>query len=284
MYGPDDIVPAVRSEAERTDAHPVYAAFMAHEDSANFARDEVRQTVIPAYMGLVRQIDDHFGRLMAFLAARGRLDDTLIVFTSDHGDYLGDHWLGEKDMFHDVSAKVPMIVYDPDPTADATRGSADDRFVEAIDLAPTFIDAVGGDWRAHDHRLEGRSVLGLLRGAAPDAWRDAVFSEYDYAFRGARTILDLGAEDGRMWMIRTAQWKYVVHDRFGPQLYDLEADPEEFVDLGTSDAHAAIRAGLHERLFVWLRRRKVRTTLSNDQVLARSAAGPSARGIHIGVW
>ena len=62
----------------------------------NFSRDEVRLTVVPTYMGLIKQIDDQLGRLFDFLQGTGRWDDTLIVFTSDHGDFLGDHFLGEK--------------------------------------------------------------------------------------------------------------------------------------------------------------------------------------------
>jgi arylsulfatase A-like enzyme len=66
-----------------------------------FQRDEVREKVIPAYMGLIKQCDDQLGRLLDHLEATGRMEDTMIVLTSDHGDYLGDHWLGEKDLFHD---------------------------------------------------------------------------------------------------------------------------------------------------------------------------------------
>ena len=69
----------------------------------------------------------------------------MIVFTSDHGDYLGDHWLGEKDLFHEPSVKIPLIVYDPSPEADNTRGTVCDALVEAIDLAPTFLEALGAD-------------------------------------------------------------------------------------------------------------------------------------------
>ena len=94
---------------------------MAARVSQTFSRDEVRQRVIPAYMGLIKQIDDQVGVLTRFLADRRLLDTTMIAFTSDHGDYLGDHWLGEKDLFHDCSAKV-LIVVDPSPAADATRG------------------------------------------------------------------------------------------------------------------------------------------------------------------
>ena len=70
-------------------------------------------------MGLIKQIDDQMGVLMRFLEERGLLDTTMIVFTSDHGDYLGDHWMGEKDLFHEQSAKIPLIVIDPSPEADA---------------------------------------------------------------------------------------------------------------------------------------------------------------------
>ncbi|MCZ3129687.1 sulfatase-like hydrolase/transferase, partial [Acinetobacter baumannii] len=79
----------------------------------------------------------------------------MIVFTSDHGDYLGDHWMGEKDLFHEPSVRLPLIVVDPSPAADATRGSVCDALVEAIDLVPTFVEACGGT--PQPHRLEGRA-------------------------------------------------------------------------------------------------------------------------------
>ena len=175
------LLPAVRSEKERQDAHPVFAAYMDMRYSRNMARDEAREKVIPAYMGLIKQIDDQMGVLMRFLEARGLLDTTMIVFTSDHGDYLGDHWMGEKDLFHEQSAKIPLIVIDPSAGADATRGTVCDALVEAIDLAPTFIEYFGG--KAPDHILEGRSLMPLLRGEPPADWRKVVFSEYDYACR-----------------------------------------------------------------------------------------------------
>ena len=82
--------------SERDKPHPVIGAFMRHGESECFAREEVRNTVIPTYMGLIRQVDDHLGRLMTRLGQLGRLDDTLIVFTSDHGDYLGDSLAGRE--------------------------------------------------------------------------------------------------------------------------------------------------------------------------------------------
>lgn len=281
MYGPNQILAANRSEAEREASHPVVAAFMRHEESENFQREEVRRTVIPTYMGLIKQIDDQLGRLFATLEAQGRMDDTMIVFTSDHGDYLGDHWLGEKELFHEASVRVPMIVYDPDPAADSTRGFVDDRLVEAIDLLPTFVETMGGD--AQPHLLEGRSLAPLLRGGAATHWRDAVFSEGDYAWRHARFHLGLEPHETRIFMVRTAAWKYIHYENFRPQLFDLNADPDELVDLGESSWHAAVRAEMHERLFAWLRTRRTRTTLSDAEVANRTGTGKQ-RGYYIGVW
>ncbi|MEQ9123556.1 MAG: sulfatase-like hydrolase/transferase, partial [Alphaproteobacteria bacterium] len=182
MYAGMQIPAANKTERERENPHPVHAAFMAHEDSQAFAREEVRRAVIPAYMGLIRQIDDWLARLFDFMDGRGLMENTLIVFTSDHGDYLGDHWLGEKEMLHEESVRVPLIVYDPDPRADATRGAVDGRLTESIDLAPTFLEALGG--REDGQRLEGRSLLPLLRdGGKNDGWRETVVSETDFAMR-----------------------------------------------------------------------------------------------------
>jgi arylsulfatase A-like enzyme len=110
MYGLNDIKPVVRSDGERADPHPIYGAFMQGRVGQTFSRDDVRNTVVPAYMGLIKQCDDQIGRLLAYLEGASTLDDTMIILTSDHGDYLGDHWMGEKDLFHAPSVKVPLII------------------------------------------------------------------------------------------------------------------------------------------------------------------------------
>ncbi len=140
MYRAGDVLPALRTEDERADPHPVYRALMAMRPSRNFSRAEARARVIPTYIGLIKQIDDQLGVLFRFLDERGLTNDTMIVFTSDHGDYLGDHWLGEKDFFHDCAVKVPLIVADPRPQGNAARGTVCEALVEAIDLVPTFLE------------------------------------------------------------------------------------------------------------------------------------------------
>jgi arylsulfatase A-like enzyme len=283
MYGPQHVIPAVRSEEEKRDPHPVFREFMEHRVGKNFSRDEVRREVIPVYMGLIKQIDDQLGQLFAFMEARGRLRDTMIVFTSDHGDYLGDHWLGEKDLFHEPSVKVPLIIYDPSSEADSARGGVCDELVEVIDLAPTFIEAVGGDAKAQSHRLEGRSLLPWLRGQELDDWRAFAISEYDYSVAPAAVKLGVEPRDARLFMVCDKRWKYMHAIGFRPMLFDIDADPQELVDLGADPAHEPVRARMAQALFDWSLRNAQRTTVSEAR--AKAMRGRSQRkGILVGVW
>ncbi|MFD0979445.1 alkaline phosphatase family protein [Tropicimonas aquimaris] len=281
MFGPETWLPAVRSEPERENPNPVYGAFMGMEVSETFSMQGVRETVLPAYMGLIKQIDDHLGRLFSWLEETGKDKDTMIVFTSDHGDYLGDHWMGEKELFHEVSVRVPLIIYDPRPEADATRGTVCDALVEAIDLVPTFLEATGAPIASH--RLEGRSLQPLLHGCTPEDWRDAVFSEIDYAFYAAREALDVDVSEARGYMLRTARWKYIHFKGFPPQLFDLRHDPDEFEDLGRNPDYEMVRQEMHSRLLDRLTSRKNRVTMTDEGVRALRRDEDSS-GILIGKW
>jgi len=254
---------------------------MGMEVSETFSSAGVRETVMPAYMGLIKQIDDHLGQLFKWLEETGKDRDTMIVFTSDHGDYLGDHWMGEKDLFHEVSVRVPLIIYDPRSDADATRGTTSAALVEAIDLVPTFLEATGAP--PAYHRLEGHSLQPILHGQTPDGWRDAVFSEIDYAFYAARKTLRTDPSQSRAYMIRTSRWKYIHFPGFPPQLFDLQSDPEEFHDLGRSPDHEGTRRDMHDRLMNRLLQRKNRTTITDEAVLT-ARDGEEDLGVMIGKW
>ncbi len=281
MYRPEHVIPAVKSERERQNPNPVYGAFMANQIGQTFSREDVRAAVIPAYMGLIKQCDDQMGRLFAWLEETGAMDDTMIVLTSDHGDYLGDHWLGEKDLFHEQSVKVPLIVYDPSPAADATRGTVCDELVEQIDLAATFIDHYGAS--VPDHVLEGRSLLPLLHGK-PVEWRDWAVSEYDYATSPMAAELGVAPRDARLFMIADKRWKFMhAEGGFAPMLFDLDNDPQEFRDLGTDPDHADVIAMMYDRLSRWARRMSQRTTISDAAMLKRRAGAPHEQGIFIGI-
>ena len=272
MYGGNHVPAAVRSEAELEDPHPVYAAFMGNRIARAFRREEVRRKVIPAYMGLIKQCDDQLGRLLDHLETQGRMADTMIVLTSDHGDYLGDHWLGEKDLFHDPSVKIPLIIYDPRPEADGTRGTVCDALVESIDLAPTFVEAAGGS--VADHILEGRSLAPWLRGEMPD-WRSFAISEYDYSVTPMRAALGVTARDARLFMVFDGRHKlFHAEGGFRPMLFDLASDPDELHDLAKNSGHEAEIARLYDYLARWGRRMSQRVTKSDadiDGMRGRSA-------------
>ncbi|MFO1311648.1 MAG: sulfatase-like hydrolase/transferase [Burkholderiales bacterium] len=259
--------------------HPVMAAYRTHDESVSMGREEVARHVRPAYMGLVAQLDAHVGRVIEALRASGRLHDTMIVLTSDHGEFLGDRGLGEKELFYDEVVRVPLIVVDPDPRADATRGTAEDRMVEAVDLVPTFVEALAVPASTH---CDGRSLLPLVRGEAC-AWRDGVLCELDYGFRRARLTLGRGPSECRGFMLRTAEWKYVHWEGLRPQLFDLARDPLELADLGADPRLASVRASMRERLMDRLATLRHRVTLDDLEILARTD-NHRARGIHIGIW
>ncbi len=282
MYGLQDVVAPVRDAAERTDPHPVYRALMQMRVSRNFSRDEVRARVIPAYMGLIKQIDDQLGHLFRFLDERGLTSNTLVVFTSDHGDYLGDHWLGEKDFFHDCTVKVPLIVVDPSPEADATRGTASDALAEAIDLVPSFVEYCGGT--PLPNVIEGRSLLPLLRGEGPANWRRVTFSEYDYSMLEARLILNQPIRDCRLFMVFDGRWKYIHAIGFRPLLFDLQIDPGELCDLGADPSFASERARLKEALLDWALEDHNRITMPDERIAGYATGRQLRTGIVIGYW
>jgi len=282
MYGPNHVPAATRHPGERIDPHPVYREFMNNPIGQAFSRDEVRQTVIPAYMGLVKQIDDQMGRLFGFLKDTGRMNDTMIVITSDHGDYLGDHWLGEKDLFHDPSVKVPLIIYDPRKKADATRGSVCGALVESIDLLPTFLDSAGG--APAGHILEGRSLVPFLHGDTPEDWRDFAISEYDYAPSPMSVRLGVAPRDARLFMVVDECWKFThAEGGFRPMLFDMQSDPDELFDLGADPAQAAIIELMYQRLGKWGRRMSQRVTRS-DHEIETARGGARRKGILLGVF
>lgn len=273
MYGGNHVPAAVRHSVERENAHPVFDAYMGKKVSTAFQKDEVRQRVIPAYMGLIKQCDDQLGRLLDHLEQTGRMDDTLIVLTSDHGDYLGDHWLGEKELFHEPSVKVPLIVYDPRSEADGTRGTTCNALVESIDLAPTFVEAAGGV--IPDHILEGRSLMAHLHGK-PVKQRKYVISEYDYSPTPQCVTLGLEPRDARLFMVFDGRFKLIhAEGGFRPMLFDLQTDPEEFIDLAKGRDHQETIDQLYMYLADWGRRLAQRVTVSENAI--KAMRGGSAR-------
>jgi arylsulfatase A-like enzyme len=261
MYGPEDTYSPIRSETEKNDPHSVFGAFINQRVSQTMSREEVRNSVLPGYMGMIKQIDDEIGRLLKYMESKDLMDNTMIVFTSDHGDYLGDHWMGEKDLFHEPSVHIPLIVYDPSTAADKTRGMVCDELVEAVDLAPTFVEAIGG--YPQPHIFDGRALQPLLHGEKVDDWRSYVISEYDYAFMDPRLELKTSPRDCWLRMIFDGRFKYVYCENYRPMLFDLEMDPEELTDLGDHPDFEKERNRLEKLLFEWAMKPRQRVTVTD---------------------
>jgi arylsulfatase A-like enzyme len=281
MYDERHIVDPVRSEAERETAHPLMRAYLDARVCKSFSRDEVREHVIPAYMGLIKQLDDNLGRLFKWMDEKGLSENTIIAFTSDHGDYMGDHWMGDKDFYHEMAVKVPVIIADPRAEADAARGTVSDALVEMIDLAPTFMNALGCE--AKPHVIEGRDLTPILHGTEGFS-RTYAISEHDYHWSEMARALKQPQEHAHTTMIFDGRWKYVRCEGFDPVLFDLESDPSEVVDLGTSGeaAHVAVRVRMEAALLAWATRHHTRIT-ATPAVLARQKVAAKS-GILIGFW
>lgn len=280
MYSTDQCLPVVRNEEEKHNAHPVVAAYREQEESQSFAKDECVHTVRPAYQGLITQLDDHLGRLFEHMEHQSLMDNTLIIFTADHGDFLGDHWLGEKELFYDTVQQVPMIIRDPRTSADASRGQSLTEMVEAVDILPTILDALGIP--IPSHRIEGRSLQPILF-QEHDTWRNTVYSELDYSYRRSRLLLDRTPLNSRAWAVRTERWYYVYWMDLPEQLFDLDNDPHQFQDLGRSASHQAIRDELRQELLIWFSQLKRRTTVTTAAIEKGTDAYKKA-GVFFGQW
>ena len=280
MYSANDLPPVNRSDAELQTDHPLLKAWIEMRVSQSFTRNKVREHVAPVYMGLIKELDDQLGRLFEYLRSSGRMEDTMIVFCSDHGDNMGDHYIGEKDLFYDCSARIPLIIYDPREQADPMRGTVNSNLVEAIDLCPTFISFFEG--RQKPHILEGRSLEPLLHGIQAE-WRDYCVSEYDYATRDSRVTLGLNQANARLVMIFDGRWKYVHVEHMRPLLFDLKTDPDEINELGNNRKYAAEIKRLREFHFAWSRRHHRRITKAPDAV-EKMTEGKEPPGIIIGYW
>jgi arylsulfatase A-like enzyme len=178
-----------------------------------------------AYYGCVSQVDEQIGRILGALEKRGLLEQTLILFTSDHGDMTGDQNLWRKSYAYEPSAHVPMLMRWPEGMVSARRGSVMDQPVELRDVLPTFLEAAGSEPR---RLIDGRSLLSLVRNGG-SGWREYIDLEHDICYSPANHWNAL--TDGR--------WKYIYHARDGEQqLFDLAHDPHELKDLAGDAAHA----------------------------------------------
>lgn len=190
-----------------------------------------------AYYALTTSFDRMVGRILDRLEELGLAENTLVVYTSDHGDQIGERGLWWKQTFYDESVKVPLILSWPDTLPEGERRS---QIVNLIDLAPTLCEALGAPALSG---IDGRSFLGVARDAA-HPWLDETFSEYCTDGLSPWTL----PEPVQQRMIRSGDWKLVYYHGYRPQLFNLADDPREVRDLAEDPAHAAIRDALLTRV------------------------------------
>ncbi|MBK9171225.1 MAG: arylsulfatase [Bryobacterales bacterium] len=177
------------------------------------------------YYGSVSFIDEQIGRILEMLERRGWMEETLILFTSDHGDMTGDHHLWRKSYAYEASAHIPMLMRLPKGLHDAARGTVRPEPVEIRDILPTFLDAAGS---SRGEGMDGRSMLSLLR--RPADWRKWIDLEHDVTY----------AESNHWSAMTDGKWKYIFHAPDGQeQLFHLSEDPGEVHDLASSTGHEA---------------------------------------------
>ena len=262
-YDPADGPPFKRRADRQSelDLHPIHH-FGALEAGCPTDEAEARQ-LRATYWGNMAEVDDQLARLFAHLDARGLTDQTLVVLTSDHGDQMGDHWLVEKLGWWDESYHVPLIVVDPRPEADATRGTAVDAFTESVDVMPTLCTWLGAEVPI---AVDGRELQPFLHATpVPDDWRTEVHHQWDFrdpVEHLGEDLFGLTMEQCTLDVVRSATDKYVhLGDGTGQQVDPDQVDPRviapgELVD----DAAVAARvAEARSRLLSWRMRHMDRT-------------------------
>jgi len=208
--------------------------------------------LIARYWGLVTQVDRSVGAILAALEDFGLADDTIVVYTSDHGDMMGAHHMVEKSVMYEEAVRVPWLMRVPQRAGRLVREP-----VSQIDMVPTLLDLMG---RRRDTRLPGRSLVPLMKGR--EGTPEHVFIEWN-PDSGAMKVkpggTDLASKQQREHLeqersraiIAPDGWKLCLSDRDKSQLFNLKDDPGETVNLFDSARHRDVVNRLTKRIHQW---------------------------------
>jgi choline-sulfatase len=223
LYPPERMPMPRLYDAAGRPHHPAVKALraiMTYDD--HFADAAAVRRAISAYYGLVSFLDDNIGKVLNALDQAGLTSKTRIIYTTDHGDNVGNRGLWGKSVMYEESAAIPLLMAGPDVPQDTTV----DTPVSLIDCYRTAMDAVGCMAPAEDEASPSCSLFQIARGDRPAR---TILSEYHAA----------GSITGS-FMIRHERWKYVHHVGFRPELFDLAADPGETRDLAEQPEMAPV--------------------------------------------
>lgn len=216
--------------------HPHFAWWRSNRGIADATTAEIERSRA-AYYGLVETVDDMVGQVLDAIESAGLLDNTLIVYTSDHGEHLGNRGLWWKSSLYDESAKVPLIMRWPGRLQPA---STCERIVNLMDLTATILDLADAPALPNS---QGQSFAGQFDD--PEApWVDETFSEYVNdgvpPWAGGRVVIQR--------MVRSGPFKYIYHHGHPDQLFNLETDPDETHDLIDDPHFAGLAKQLRDRI------------------------------------
>ena len=188
------------------------------------------------YLACVESVDDNVGRLLDYLKKNGLAEDTIVVYTSDQGFFLGDHNWYDKRFMYEESLRMPLLVRWPHKVK---AGSVNDGMVLNVDFAPTLLDAAG---LAVPADMQGRSFLPLLEGKRPKDWRTSMYYRYYHYPQDHRVQPHLG--------VRTERYKLIHFNKIDQwELFDLQKDPRElknvYADPGYAETVKALKAELY---------------------------------------
>lgn len=268
LYHPNQVPAAVgqADKAAESAVHPHVAYVVRHgardEDhppEVTEGDDVVRRQCRATYYGMISEVDHHLGRLFDHLHRLGRWEDTLIIFTTDHGEQLWDHWVLGKQAPFDQSFHIPLIVRAPGESGSGGRGAQVEAFTEAVDIMPTILQAVG---RPVPRQCDGAALLPFLNGTTPAGWRTEVHWELDFrdtVTGRAEAELGLDIDSCNLTTIRDARWKYVHYAGLPPLLFDIAKDPDETTNLAEDPAHAVVVRTMAQKMLSWRMRNADRT-------------------------
>jgi arylsulfatase A-like enzyme len=217
------------------------------------------QRYMQDYLACVQSVDDNVGRLLDVLEESGLEENTIVVYTSDQGFFLGDHGMYDKRFMYEESLRTPLLVRWP---AVARAGSRADAMALNVDFAPTFLEAAGV---AVPPSMQGRSLVPVLRGRTPADWRTAMYYRYYH---------DPGHHDTRAhYGVRTTTHKLIHFWKKGQwELFDLRSDPAEMRNLYGQPGQEAVTAELKATLA------RLKAELQDDDRFADEQPPPGVDG------
>ncbi|MCL7961179.1 MAG: sulfatase [marine benthic group bacterium] len=214
---------------------PRNEAFRAHEPEGDDLTRWKYQRYIKDYLRTIASIDDNLGRILDWLDETGLSENTVVVYTSDQGFYLGEHGWYDKRWMYEESFRTPLVVRWPGQTE---PGSSSGAIVSNLDFAPTFLELAGLAAPSH---MQGQSMVPLLEGQTPPDWRSSFYYHY-YEADGPHAVAEhYGVATDRYKLIR-----YPATDEW--ELFDLETDPHELMSRAEDPAYAGIRLELEAEL------------------------------------